>query len=106
MTTTTKPRAWNHNSQVVCCEFCDGLGVIHSQRKATTEDPYPEQPCENCDGPHEPECEVCGYDLVVSGYDCLVCDTVSGLITDEFAAFDVGKFAAALTVAVKARAGA
>ena len=106
MTATTKPRAWNYNSQVTCCPFCDGAGVVYSQRKASTEDPYPEQPCDACDGPHGPECEVCGYDLVVSGWDCLVCDAVSGLITDEFAAFDVGKFAAALTVAVKARAGA
>ena len=106
MTATTKPRAWNYNSQVACCVVCEGTGLVYSHRKALINDPYPEQPCENCDGPHKPECEVCGYDLVVSGWDCLACDTVSGLITDEFAAFDVGKFAAALAVAAKARAGA
>ena len=83
MTATTKPRAWNHNSQVTCCVVCEGTGTVRSQRKASINDPYPERPCEDCDGQRAPECEVCGYDLLVLGYDCLVCDTVGNLLADE-----------------------
>jgi len=99
MATTTKARPWNWASHVTVCDTCEGQGRIHATRRATINDPYPEDDCPDCDGEHEPACEVCGYNLPVKGYDCLACDTVASLYESQLKAFDVGPFAEALAVA-------
>jgi len=73
---TTRP--WNHESGVFTCGTCDGLQVVASQRRGTVDDPCPEVRCPDCIGVPV-ECQVCGNDLDVTGYDCLVCDTVNEL---------------------------
>jgi hypothetical protein len=101
-------RPWNYYSVVDCCPTCEGAGVVHAHRPATINDPYPENACPDCDGEHEPECEVCGSHTIVPGYDCLVCATVydipSAQLTDDvyndlcaamLRAFGVAKQAAA-----------
>lgn len=98
---------WNYHSHVTTCPTCEGEGRVHSHRRPSTWDPYPENDCPDCDGPHEPECAVCGYNLPIAGYnlpiagyDCLVCDTVASLHPVALKAFDADVFAAALKVAV------
>jgi len=91
---------WNYHSHVKCCPTCEGDGRVHSQRRPSTWDPYPETDCPDCDGEHEPECAVCGYNLPVAGYDCLACDTAASLFPAALKAFDADVFAAALKVAV------
>jgi len=91
---------WNYHSHVTVCSECDGAGVVHANRRATINDPYPETVCQSCDGPHEPECPVCGYGLKVQGYDCLACDTAASLYESELIAFDADSFAQALGRAV------
>ncbi len=92
---------WNYHSHVKACATCEGAGRIPSQRRASTWDPYPETACPDCEGEHEPECAVCGYNLPVAGYDCLVCDTVAALHQHELKAFDRVAFANAVAVAVR-----
>ena len=96
-------KPWNYHSHVTACTTCNGHGAVASQRPRTVSDPYPEDRCTDCDGePHEPECEVCGYNLPVAGFDCLACDTVANLNAGELANFDADKFAAAVKSAVGA----
>jgi len=91
---------WNRYSHVKSCATCHGDGVVHAYRRQTVNDPYPEDRCPDCDGPHEPECEVCGYNLIVDGYDCLVCETVAALDNLALRGFDVDAFAKAARVAL------
>jgi len=93
-------KAWNHLSEVTACTQCEGHGAIASHHQPSTWDPYPSEPCDACDGePHDPECEVCGFDQVVPGYNCLVCDTIASMFPADLAKLDVAKFAAAMAVA-------
>lgn len=97
-------KPWNYYGEVKVCRTCDGAGLIPSFRRATVDDPYPESPCPDCDGePHEPECEVCGFHLPIAGYDCFVCDTVSGLYAADAKAIlrDFDQFTSALRVALE-----
>lgn len=103
MTSLTKPRAWDHDSHVTCCDTCDGTGLVHASRRATIDDPYPEQPCEDCAGPAPAECAVCGYDVVHAGYDCLACYVVGELSESDAEHFGVQTFALALQQALNAR---
>lgn len=91
---------WNYHSHVKVCPDCNGVGEVASHHRPSINDPYPSQPCENCDGPHEPECSVCGFNQQVAGYDCLACDTAASLHTHELRAFDAAAFTDALTVAI------
>lgn len=92
---------WNYTSQVAVCGACEGTGKVASHRRPTIDDPYPETDCDCGLGEHEPECQVCGYNMPVQGYDCLACDTVAGLYESELKAFDAAAFAAAVAVAVE-----
>lgn len=92
-------KPWNYHSHVKACPTCEGEGTVAAYRRPTTWDPYPENPCPDCDGPNEPECEVCGYNLPVAGYDCLACDTVAALHPHELKAFDADAFVTAFKVA-------
>lgn len=94
-------KPWNYHSHVTACQTCEGAGRVHSQRRPSTWDPYPESACPDCEGEHEPECEVCGYNLPVAGYDCLACETVAALHPHELKAFDRVAFANAVAVAVR-----
>lgn len=90
---------WNRFSHVTACPDCLGAGVVHayplSIRRAI---------CECGLGEHLPECQVCGYNLEVAGYDCLACDTVASLDASALKYFDADAFAAAIKVALaKAR---
>lgn len=67
--------AWHGKSGVSHCSTCDGIGKVASQRISTINDPYPEADCPDCSGEHGP-CAVCGFEIPIPGYDCLVCDMV------------------------------
>lgn len=103
-TTTTRP--WNYYSEVRCCETCNGIGLIPSSCRPTVDDPYPEQPCPDCEGAAVPECEVCGFTQQINGFDCLACETAYNMSDREAAAFDVKAFAEALAQALAARRAA
>lgn len=72
-------RPWNHESGVHTCETCEGTGKVHAARRATVDDPYPEADCRDCAGEADPECPVCGSSVIVTGYDCIVCQMVADL---------------------------
>lgn len=102
-TTTTAADKWNRHSGVLACATCGGHGTFHSMRRATVNDPYPESPCPDCDGQeHYPECEVCGFDQEVAGFDCLACDTVEQLLPSALAGIDAEAFTAAFKRALAA----
>lgn len=92
-------RKWNWASHVTVCDTCEGTGTIHALRRPSIIDPYPEDDCPDCDGEHEPVCEVCGYNQVTAGYDCLACDTVSAVYENKLASLDIEALAAAMKVA-------
>lgn len=92
---------WNKHSEVTTCPDCNGAGVVPAHRRATVNDPYPEQPCECGLGEHAPECSVCGFGQIIRGFDCYACQTVDGLSADDLEAFDADAFAAAVKVAVE-----
>lgn len=99
--------AWCRQSGVSHCETCDDTGVVASHRRPTMDDPYPEEPCDNCDG-DDTSCKVCGNTVYVSGFDCLACDTVLNLSSDQLdtdTALELGKaITAAITAAAAHRA--
>lgn len=97
--TFTAKHRWNHASAVTSCALCEGTGKVHAHRRATVDDPYPEQDCECGQGEHEPCCAVCGFTLEVDGYDCLVCETVDSLGPKALRRLDADEFAAAVRVA-------
>jgi len=99
---THTPAPWNAFGVVKCCSMCDGEGVIASHRRPTIDDPFPQDDCECGLGKHEAECEVCGFNQVTAGADCLVCDMVANLHDHEVRALNVDAFTKALTVAVAA----
>lgn len=103
MNINTTSRPWNYHSEVRCCETCEGLGLVASHRRPTIGDPYPEQPCPDCEGEHLPECQVCGFQQEISGFDCLACDTAYNMSDQEAKEFDVAAFAKALENAFAAR---
>jgi hypothetical protein len=87
------------------CGTCDGHGEVASDRAAHASDPFPTEQCPDCDGPHGPKCEVCGYNLQVAGFDCLVCDTVSHLHRHELTELDPDAFVNAMRHALSAALG-
>ena len=88
-------RPWNYHSHVTACETCGGAGVVDAYRQPTIDDPYPSEDCECGQGEHEPECAVCGFDQIIPGYDCIVCNTVETLFAPDLHRFNVADFAAA-----------
>ena len=79
LTRITRP--WDYHSGVHSCATCDGTGVVEAARRPTVDDPYPENPCPDCDG-LEAACDVCGSTIEVKGYDCLICALVNDLPAD------------------------
>lgn len=98
-------RPWDYNSGVHSCGTCNGLGVVCSQTRATTWDPYPEIACPDCDGQHvEAACDVCGSTIEAKGYDCLICSMVNDLPADALGRGD--EVATAIKSAMGARLAA
>jgi DnaJ-class molecular chaperone len=77
--TTPTAKPWDYHSGVYHCETCEGTGVIASCRRATIDDPYPEDDCNDCEGVGHGDCKVCGFAYAMMGYDCFVCATVEEL---------------------------
>lgn len=100
---TNSTHKWDRDSDVTACPSCKGTGWVAASRRPTIDDPYPESPCPDCDGPQKPSCPVCGYDLEVAGYDCLACETIAALPKAVFDTFDLSAFAVALGRAMVAR---
>lgn len=97
----TKP--WNHASAVTCCQTCEGEGTVRSSRRASIHDPFPEDACPDCDGPHAKECAVCGSEIEVPGFDCIACQAVADLPDHCLNDFVVDELAAAMKLAICAR---
>jgi hypothetical protein len=93
---------WNRYSAVTHCPDCEGTGYVAAYTRASVDNPYPERPCDCGLGQHEAECEVCGFNQYIAGYDCLVCDTVAGILDADLQQFDHAAFSAAFAVALEA----
>lgn len=96
-------RPWDYNSGVHSCGTCNGLGTVEAFRRATVDDPYPENPCPDCDG-YEAACDVCGSTIEAKGYDCLICAMVNDFPADALGRGD--EVAAAIKAAMGARLAA
>lgn len=95
--------AWCRQSGVGHCETCDDTGIVASHRRPTIDDPYPEAPCDDCDG-DDTSCKVCGNPVYVSGFDCLACDTVLNLSGDQLDTETAEELGKAITAAIEAAA--
>ena len=75
---TTEPQPWDYHSGVSECETCGGTGeVVKFPRGAYRLNPLEwSEICEDCLGEGIHACKVCGFDDVVKGHDCIVCETV------------------------------
>ena len=96
-------RPWNYHSAVTACEECNGHGVVRAYRTPTVNDPYPENPCPNCEGEHEPACTVCGSTIEATGYDCIVCQMVADLPTSAMNDASAKVISEAIANAINAR---
>lgn len=97
LTTTPRPE-WYRRSGVTECQECDGHGMIARRPYLHPNDPDNwNEDCDDCDGEGNSACETCGFDQLIVGYDCVVCETVYALTEAERAALDVGKLAEAFT---------
>ncbi len=78
---TTDAKPWDYRSGVSECETCAGSGSVCKPPRGTYRyNPLEwEVPCEDCEGLGVHACPVCGFDEVVEGYDCIVCQTVHDL---------------------------
>jgi len=96
---------WNHASGVIPCTLCEGRGTVWNGKGLGGNDPESwDIDCPDCEGHgHEP-CKVCGFDMVVAGYDCLVCDTVYALTDKDLSLVDPVAFTVAFAKALKAEA--
>ncbi|CAB4120800.1 hypothetical protein UFOVP5_37 [uncultured Caudovirales phage] len=102
---TPPAKRWDFASEVATCQTCEGAGEICTSPFHT----HPNDPdrcdveCYDCEGAGHFACEVCGFDIQVPGYDCLVCNTASEIpahmLTDDTAAH----IGAALAAAFHAR---
>ena len=104
-----KPRHWHDASGVVPCRECDGEGSRPNRPHLHPADPdcWPVD-CPVCDGQGHHPCAVCGFDHIVPGYDCLVCDFTRELTPAQLRAINpadiADAFAAAVNVALNAEA--
>lgn len=93
--------AWYRQSGVIQCERCEGQGSFWNGRGLGGNDPDSwDIDCEDCDAHGHHACGVCGFDIPVTGVDCLACDLVRELdekqLTDEVA----DKLAAAVKASI------
>lgn len=76
-------RRWDHKSSVTECETCEGRGsYVKTPQRVSAYRLNPLEwtvDCEDCEGLGIHPCEVCGFDEVVQGFDCLVCSFVAEL---------------------------
>lgn len=98
---TEQLNAWYRKSGVGHCSTCNDLGVVASQRRATINDPYPETTCDDCGGDTDHACKVCGNTVHVKGFDCLACDMVLELGSDQLDDDTAAELAKAVVQAVK-----
>lgn len=93
--------AWYLKSGIISCDRCEGQGSFWNGRGMGGNDPDSWSiDCEDCDGLGHHACGVCGFDVPVTGVDCLACDLVREMddaqLTDEVA----DKLAAAVKASV------
>lgn len=96
--------AWYLKSGIIPCDTCDGKGGRWRNFYGHANDPDNwVVECPDCDGRGHHACEVCGFDVHVPGFDCLVCDMVlelpADLLTDETADAMAGAVKAAVAAA-------
>jgi DnaJ-class molecular chaperone len=107
---TTAPRAlteqrnaWHNKSGVGHCSTCDDTGIVASNERPSTWNPYPEAACNDCSG-EDTACEVCGNTVHVKGWDCLVCDMALEIPASQLDEDTALILAQSLVAAVKAAA--
>lgn len=102
---TEAKNLWYRDSGILACEECEGHGVIDKTpwRHGNDPDRWVED-CRHCDGLGCQPCAVCGFDISMDAYDCLVCDTARevplDLMTDDTAE-QIGKAFARAFIKIK-----
>ena len=95
---------WYSNSGITKCDRCEGQGSYWNGRGFGGTDPDSwDIDCPDCDAQGHHACGVCGFDVVVPGFDCLACDMArelpASLLPDEVA----DKLAAAVKASIHVR---
>lgn len=96
---------WDWHSAVSECTCCEGKGEVCITPFHT----HPNDPdrcdreCPECDGVGHHACKVCGFDIVVPGYDCIVCLTANEFPWNTTTAETAAHFAECLAKAFAAR---
>lgn len=99
-------RAWDWASGVSECETCGGSGQVDKTPlgRAYRDPPgYWDAPCPDCEEQGVSACEVCGFDVQIKGFDCIVCETVALIPRERLRSFDPGTIGHAFDAAVQAR---
>ena len=62
------------------CNECDGHGRVWDGKGKGGNDPDSgDVECPDCEGEGTWPCDICGCEVAVAGYDCVVCDTLYNL---------------------------
>lgn len=96
--------SWNYKSGVTECTDCDGRGSVWDG-KGTGHAFDPDSSdidCDVCDGQGVHSCDVCGFDQIIDGVDCIVCDTVALMSPAQLKAFNLDSFIEAFKTALEA----
>ncbi len=72
-------RPWNYFSGVFDCGECEGHGYISRGGMGGNDPSSYSLTCQDCSGVGHHACTVCGFDVPVAGYDCIVCETAYNL---------------------------
>lgn len=81
--------AFPKDSGVTDCQTCDGTGSVSNGRGLGGNDPDSwSVECEDCEGVGHFACEVCGFNQRVTGFDCLACDALVGVLVADLQKID------------------
>lgn len=97
-------RPWNFHSVVAECSECEGKGDYWQTQGRNDPDACTE--CPHCEGVGHHACGVCGFDTIIPGYDCLICQMVGdipdALLTDKNVADTTADMTKAIARAINA----
>lgn len=87
---------WDRHSGVLGCEVCDGTGLVECGHYRID--------CDECGGEGHLPCAVCGYGTQLTGFDCIVCETVAAITDEDLPRVEFSDLVHAFGHALKARA--
>lgn len=104
MNAQTSIRRWDHASHVASCTTCEGKGEVWNGKGLGGNDPDSwNVECPDCNGAGHFACKVCGFDLVIAGFDCFACDVTHDIPASMLTADTAAQIGTAMAAAFEAR---